>query len=323
MKSVGFRFIDLFAGMGGMRIPFEELGCKGVFSSDIDADAQQTYKENFGDTPHGDITKIDEKSIPDHDILLAGFPCQAFSIIGKMEGFYDTRGTLFFEIERILKEKRPRAFLLENVKMLVGNEKGATLRIILECLRDLNYYVQWQVLNALDFGLPHKRERIFIVGFNKNYAFRFPSGNGRNYKPLSEILEKEVDNKYSASPSIIEKRKTAHKPKITPSIWHENKAGNISSYPFSCALRSGASYNYLLVNGERRLTPRESLRLLGFPESFKIVCSDHKMRKLTGNSVCVPVVRAIAQEMYRCLSGEVELNKMHPMDDIHQMELSL
>jgi DNA (cytosine-5)-methyltransferase 1 len=302
------KFIDLFAGIGGIRIPFEEMGCKCVFSSDWDVDAQKSYEANFGEKPFGDITKIDEHDIPDHDILVGGFPCQAFSIIGKGRGFEDTRGTLFFEIERILKVKKPKAFLLENVKQLVGHDKGDTLRVILDHLKRLGYFVHWKVLNALDFGPPQKRERIFIVGFLKDYKFSFPFGTTKRTS-LSEILEKRVDQKYYASERIQKKRKAKHKSQHYPSIWHENKGGNVSSYPYSCALRAGASYNYLLVNGERRLTPRECLRLLGFPDSFKIVCNDNQMRKLTGNSVCVPVVRAVAKELLSCLRGEKGIRK--------------
>jgi DNA (cytosine-5)-methyltransferase 1 len=305
------RFIDLFAGIGGMRIPFEELGCECVFSSEWDEDAQKVYQDNFDEVPTGDITKIGAKSIPDHDILLAGFPCQAFSIIGKMNGFEDTRGTLYFDIERILREKKPKAFVLENVKMLVGHNKRKTFRIILNRLIGTGYHVHWKVLNALNFGLPHKRERVFIVGFSDNYAFKFPVGSHK-YKPLSEILEKNVPKKYYASEEIVRKRKQKHTPIHNPSIWHENKAGNISSYPYSCALRAHASYNYLLLNGERRLTTRECLRLLGFPESFKMERSYTKMRKLTGNSVCVPVVRAIAEEVLKCLNGEIPIIEDNP-----------
>lgn len=308
MTNSYLKFIDLFAGIGGMRIPFEELGCDCVFSSEWDKDAQKIYENNFGEAPEGDITKIEARSIPDHDILLAGFPCQAFSIIGKMNGFEDTRGTLYFDIERILKEKKPKAFILENVKMLVGNKKGETFKIILNRLMDIGYHVQWKVLNALNFGVPHKRERVFIVGFLENYVFKYPVGS-HEYKPLGEILEKDVPERYYASAYIVRKRKQRHNPSTIPSIWHENKAGNISSYPYSCALRAYASYNYLLVNGERRLTTRESLRLLGFPESFKIECSYSQMRKLTGNSVCVPVVRAIAEVVLKCLNGESRLIK--------------
>jgi len=304
--GTGYKFIDLFAGIGGMRIPFASLGCHCVFSSDWDTDAQNTYEANFGERPTGDITKIEANLIPDHDILLAGFPCQPFSIIGQMNGFADTRGTLFFEIVRILTAKKPRAFLLENVKQLVGHDKGRTLSLILRELRRLGYHPHCRVLNALDFGLPHKRERVFIVGFRENYAFEFPSG-GVERKTLGDILESDVPREYYASQHILQKRMGAHTPISSPSIWHENVGGHISSHPFSCSLRSSASYNYLLVNGERRLTPREMLRLLGFPDSYKIVCGYYQMRKLAGNSVCVPVVKAIAKEMLRCLNAEVPI----------------
>lgn len=315
------RFIDLFAGMGGMRIPLEELGGECVFTSEWDEDAANTYEANFGDRPHGDITKIDEKDVPDHDILLGGFPCQAFSIIGKMNGFQDTRGTLFFEIERILKEKRPKAFILENVKMLVGHDGGATLHTILSHLNSLGYFVQWKVLNALDFGLPQKRERVFIVGFLDNYDFTFPTGKPNQYVPLNEILEENVPESFFASKRIVESRKKRHTSPHKPGIWHENKGGNVSSYPYSCALRAGASYNYLLVDGERRLTPRECLRLLGFPESYKIVCGYSRMRKLTGNSVCVPVVREVATELVKCLQGEKRIRK--PEEDFQPVQLRM
>ena len=293
------KYIDLFCGIGGFRIGFEQA-CKkfnlipeSVFASDNDPYCQFVYQENFGEKPFGDITKINEKDIPDHDILLAGFPCQPFSIIGQMKGFEDTRGTLFFDIARILKEKQPKAFILENVKQLVGHDKGRTLKTILKTLDDLGYNVNYSVLNALDYGLPHKRERIFIVGHREPIFYRFPDPI-RPFKPLEDILEENVDKKYYASEKIRNKRKNKHSSAYKVSIWHENKSGNICSYPYSCALRAGASYNYLLVNGERRLTPREMLRLQGFPDSFKIVVSDMQVRKQTGNAVPVNLVREVA-----------------------------
>ena len=286
-----------------MRIPFDRLGGKCVFSSEWDSHAQQTYYHNFGEMPEGDITKIDEKDIPNHDILLAGFPCQPFSIIGDKQGFADTRGTLFFDIERILSEKKPAAFLLENVRQLTSHDKGRTFAVIQDSLSRLGYTIYPEVLNALDFGLPQKRERIFIVGFREPLAFDFPQGNGA-YKPLSEILEPDehVDPTLIASERIQKSR--LEKCKIEPfypSVWHENKGGNISLLPFSCALRAGASYNYLLVNGIRRLSGREMLRLQGFPEDFKIVVNITQLRKQTGNSVAIPVISAIAEKMIEAL----------------------
>ena len=298
-----FRTIDLFAGIGGIRLGFEALGCKNVFTSESDRDAQKMYAANFGEIPAGDITQIKPEDIPDHDILLAGFPCQPFSVIGNRQGFADTRGTLFFNIEEILRVKKPYAFLLENVKQLRTHDRGRTIEIILDRLQSLGYFVHHRILNALDFNQPQKRERIIIVGFRENLKFNFPQPQKLS-KPLKEILEPDsaIDPKLFASPDIIKKRLDRLKIKpFYPSIWHENKSGNISVLPFSCALRSGASYNYLLVNGTRRLSPREMLRLQGFPEDFKIVVSYAAMRKLTGNSVAIPMIEAVAKEMISTL----------------------
>ena len=291
-------FIDLFCGIGGFRYAcnrsFEKLGIEGecVFSSDIDEYARESYNANFGEYPSGDITKINAKDIPDHDLLLGGFPCQPFSIIGLGKGFNDTRGTLFFDIARILKEKKPKAFVLENVKRLVGHNGGTTFATIMNVLKDLGYYVDYKVLNALDCGLPQKRERVVIVGSTKPFNMKWPEKIA-NGKTLKDILETDVPKKYYASAAIINKRKTMHKSDYELSVWHENKAGNISSYPYSCALRAGASYNYLLVNGERRFTPRELLRLQGFPDSFKIVVNDSQIRKQTGNAVPVDLISCV------------------------------
>jgi len=300
------RFIDLFCGIGGFRFALEAVARKSfvdaqcVFSSDIDLDCQKAYKANFGESPHGDITKIEADKIPDHDILLAGFPCQPFSIIGQMKGFDDTRGTLFFDIARILEAKRPKAFVLENVKLLAGHDGGKTLKKILKTLADLGYYAEYRVLNALDFGLPQKRERIWIVGFRDSQYIAWPQG-GVPMMPLSKILERNVPRCFYASDHIRNKRWNMLKPRKEPTIWHENKAGHISAYPFSCALRAGASYNYLLVNGERRLTPREMLRLQGFPDSFTLVCTDSQTRKQAGNSLPVNVAEAVLTEVFSTL----------------------
>lgn len=294
-----FTFIDLFAGIGGMRIAFENVGGKCIFSSEWDRFAQDTYEANFGDRPYGDIQTINPHEIPDHDILLAGFPCQAFSICGDQKGFADTRGTLFFKIEEILKIKQPKAFLLENVKNLKSHDQGKTFQTILHTLQKLGYTVYHEVLNSLDFGIPQKRERTIIVGFKKTLEFSFPNPTGQ-IPDLAMILEPEetIDFSYFVSEEIRQKRlaKVKKNPPI-PSIWHENKSGNISALPYSCALRAGASYNYLLVNGIRRLTPRELLRLQGFPDTFKIIVPYTQIRKQTGNSVTIPVIQAVAQQM--------------------------
>ena len=316
-NGTSLRYIDLFCGIGGFRTAatqiFEKYNvpAKCVFSSDIDPYAREAYKANFGEYPAGDITLIDEHSIPDHDILFAGFPCQPFSIIGNGKGFEDTRGTLFFDIARILEAKKPKAFVLENVKMLVGHNKGKTLKKILSVLNELGYTVYHRVLNALDYGLPQKRERVFFVGFYEPMVYHWPL-KIQKYKPLSEILEKKVDKKYFASEQIRQKRLESHIPEVTPSIWHENKAGHISSYPFSCALRAEASYNYLLVNGERRLTPREMLRLQGFPDSFKIVVSDSQTRKQAGNAVPVNLVQAVFEIFLPIILHDLTQATLHP-----------
>jgi DNA (cytosine-5)-methyltransferase 1 len=279
-----------------------------VFSSDIDAYCQDSYEANFGERPEGDITKIDEKNIPDHDILFAGFPCQPFSIIGQMQGFNDIRGTLFFDIARIIKHKKPKAFILENVKQLVGHDRGKTLKVIVKTLeKELGYNVQYVVLNALDYGLPQKRERVIIVGHREPILFSFPSPI-RPFKPLTEIIEKKVDKKHFASEYITKKRTEKHKSAYKLSIWHENKSGNISSYPYSCALRAGASYNYLLVNGERRLTPREMLRLQGFPDTYKIVVSDSQAKKQAGNAVPVNVVKAVTLKLLPFVATSMQMD---------------
>lgn len=305
MNWDNFTFIDLFAGIGGIRLGFEYMGGKCVFSSEFDEDACKTYEANFGEHPSGDITKIEAKDIPDFDILLGGFPCQAFSIIGKKEGFAnETCGTLFFDIERILKEKRPKAFMLENVRNLVAHDKGNTFRVIRTHLEALGYCVYAKVLNALDFGVPQKRERIIIVGFLEPILFKFPDPIPMPLrKSLSDILEKDVDEKYYVSDRIRESRlmrlKDPNYPK--PYISHENMAGSITPHPYSAALRAGASANYILINDERRPTEREMLRLQGFPDSFKIVVSYSQVKHQCGNSVAVPVIEAVAESMINAL----------------------
>lgn len=219
------------------------------------------------------------------------------------QGFGDARGTLFFEIIRILKWKQPTAFLLENVKQLLTHDKGKTFAIIEAQLSQLGYTPYYQVLNALDLGLPQKRERIFIVGFREPIAFDFPKGTGA-YKPLSEILEPDENVEPSLFALEHIRKSRREKCKIDPffpSVWHENKGGNISVLPFSCALRASATYNYLLVNGIRRPSGRELLRLQGSPEDFKIVGSLMQLRKQIGNSVAIPVVQAIGEKMLHAL----------------------
>ncbi len=294
------RFIDLFCGIGGFRLGAEaalnasRIPHECVFSSDIDEDAQLAYEANFGHRPQGDITKIEAGEIPDHDLLLAGFPCQPFSIMGESKGFEDARGTLFFDIARILERKKPVAFVLENVRRLASHDKGRTLARILETLGDLGYKTEYRILNALDFGLPQKRERLLIVGFrgDRNMIWQ---AEKIAMKPLCELLELNIPTELYASERIRQRRRESCDSLQTPTIWHENKSGHISALPYSCALRAGASHNYLLVNGERRLSPREMLRLQGFPDSYQVIGNYGHIRKQAGNSVPVPMIQSVVK----------------------------
>lgn len=291
-------FADIFCGIGGFHYAASSLGLRCVFACDIDQDASNQYERNFGIRPAGDITAIPAADLPDHDILFAGFPCQPFSVIGNHKGLTDARGTLVFEILRILARKRPMAFVLENVKQFSTICGGTAIERVVGELKDLEYRVDWRILNALDYGLPQKRERCIIVGFLGNMmdCYSWPSPI-RIRKPLAKILETNPAERHHASERIRSSRQEKHSATTRPTIWHENKGGNVSSHPYSCALRAGASHNYLLVDGERRLTPREQLRLQGFPESFEVIGSDSQIRKQTGNAVPVPMVRAVIKEI--------------------------
>lgn len=302
------RYVDMFCGIGGFHAAADKLGnMKCVFACDIDADARKAYEHNHKIRPESDICRVRPETVPDHDVMFAGFPCQPFSIIGAQEGFADARGTLFFELAKIIEAKQPRAIVLENVKQLRSHNGGKTLKRILEILKNLGYWADFHVLNALNFGVPQKRERIFIVAFKgeKPHGFAWPEAK-TTMRPLSEVLETKVDQRHYVSDRIRESRHAAHKSKHKPGIWHENKAGNISSHPFSCALRAGASYNYLLVDGKRRLTSREMLRLQGFPESFEIVCTDSQTRKQAGNAVPVPMVQAVIESVLHAQKSETQ-----------------
>ena len=304
-----FRFIDLFAGIGGIRIPFQELNGSCVFSSEWDAHAQKTYRVNYGETPAGDIKKIEASDIPDFDILLGGFPSQPFSQAGLHKGFDDTRGTLFFEIERIIIAKRPKAFLLENVKQLAGHDKGRTLKVILEHLHAIHYHVDYRILRAADYGVPQNRERIYIVGFDENYfnlginyEFPYPEPTHTPTR-LVDILEENVDEKYTISDTLWaghQRRKEEHKAKGNGFGFSLFNAD--SEYTNTISARYYKDGSEILIDqGEgrnpRKLTPREAARLQGFPENFIIPVSDMQAYKQFGNSVAVPVVRAISRSL--------------------------
>lgn len=313
IANAPYKMIDLFSGIGGTRLGFYQTGkVSVVFSSEIDKFAVKTYKANFGEEPLGDITKINEKSIPEHDILVGGFPCQAFSQAGKKLGFDDTRGTLFFDIARIIKEKRPKAFLLENVKNLKTHDKGRTFNIIESTLRDLNYDVNTIILKAKDFGLPQNRERIYIVGFNKekisNYKeFNFPSPQYIKTS-VGDILEKNVDDKYTISDTLWKghkRRKNEHKEKgngFGYTLFNKD-----SEYTNTLSARYYKDGSEILIeqkgNNPRKITPREAARLQGFPENYIIPVSDTQSYKQFGNSVAVPVINSIAINLIRVLDN--------------------
>jgi DNA (cytosine-5)-methyltransferase 1 len=296
-----FKFIDLFAGIGGIRIPFDMLGGKCVFTSEWDKFSCQTYKANFGEMPLGDITKIPVEDIPAHDLLLAGFPCQPFSQAGLKKGFQDTRGTLFFNIAEILNYHRPKAVLLENVKRLRSHDGGNTLKVITKTLEDLGYTVQTKVLNAKDFGSPQNRERIYIVAFLGKTDFSFPEPPKKKTK-LGDILESDVDRKYTISDRLWaghQRRLRSHREKgfgFGYSLFDEN-----SEYTSTISARYYKDGSEILIKQKRKnprkLTPREAARLQGFPDSFLIPVSDGQAYKQFGNSVCVPVISAIAKRM--------------------------
>ncbi len=349
-----FRFIDLFAGIGGIRLPFQGIGGECVFSSEWDKFAQKTYLANYGEVPKGDITKIHTDEIPDHDILLGGFPCQSFSQAGMKKGFNDTRGTMFFEIQRIIAAKKPKVFMLENVKQLKGHDKGRTLKTILEILRGeylhevpsdipmsddarkalsetLNYWVDFKILRAADFGVPQNRERIFLVGFDKSYfgdhlnfndIFKWPTPPKTKTR-LGDILE-DIDHlspeedKYTLSDRLWGghmKRKEEHKQKgngFGYSLFNED-----SEYANTISARYYKDGSEILIDqsrigkNPRKLTPRECARLQGFPENFIVdAVSQGQIYKQFGNSVCMKVIEALAKEIKSAMRLAEEAREM-------------
>lgn len=327
-KIQKFKFIDLFAGIGGFRLALQNLGGKCVFTSEWDKYSKRTYQANFGEVPFGDITKPETKSyIPDgFDVLCAGFPCQAFSIAGKRGGFEDTRGTLFFDVAEIIKKKQPKAIFLENVKGLRSHDRGKTLSTILNVLReDLNYYVpEPQVINAKEFGVPQNRERIFIVGFRKDLGiseFQYPEPIDEKVV-LEDILEEdEVSVKYYLSTTYIDtlrKHRARHESKGNGFGYEIIPNDGIANAVVCGGM--GRERNLILddkltnfkpvtkISGEvnregiRKMTPREWARLQGFPDEFKIVVSDQQAYKQFGNSVAVPAIQATAEKIIEKLS---------------------
>ncbi|QGX39976.1 DNA (cytosine-5-)-methyltransferase [Permianibacter aggregans] len=341
--SGSFRFIDLFAGIGGIRAAFEEIGGACVFTSEWDSYAQKTYAENWSNSHRieGDITKIDVLDIPDHDVLLAGFPCQPFSIagvskknaLGRAHGFHDeTQGTLFFDVCRIIEAKEPRAFLLENVKNLVSHDKGKTFSVIKRSLEDLGYNIYYRVIDGAHF-VPQHRERIMIVGFREQVAFDFEAQSlpAKGQRTMKDILHKTDGSEPRLDHDgerFFDHKKNRVQPKytLTDKLWeylynyaekHRAKGNGFGYglvYPDSVARTLSARYykdgsEILVYQGARknprRLTPRECARLMGFPDSFRIPVSDTRAYKQFGNSVVVDVVRHVAKAMRPMLEVEV------------------
>jgi DNA (cytosine-5)-methyltransferase 1 len=309
-----FTFIDLFAGIGGMRIAFDKAGGRCVFSSEWNKFSQQTYETNFGDIPDGDITKIKAKDIPNHDILVGGFPCQPFSLagvsskkaLGRKHGFEDeTQGTLFFDIVRIIKEKKPKAFLLENVKNLKSHDKGKTFKVIMKKLQeDLEYDVHVKIVDASSV-VPQHRERIFIVGFKKPMDFEFPKMIDKR-PTLADILQKKVDEKYTLKDGTwnsLQRHKKKHQEKGNG--FGFNLVTNTKEISKTLSARYYKDGAEILIaqkkKNPRKLTPRECASLMGFPKSFKIEVSDNQAYRQFGNAVVVPVVKEIAKEIVRTL----------------------
>ncbi|MBQ3837063.1 MAG: DNA cytosine methyltransferase, partial [Treponema sp.] len=305
---------------GGFRLALESLGASCVYSSEWDKQAQKVYQENFGERPNGDITKVDEKTIPDHDICCAGFPCQAFSISGKMRGFEDSRGTLFFDVARIVKEKKPKVVFMENVRNFARHDGGRTLKVVQKTMEDLGYAFYWKVLSALDYGVPQKRERVYMVCFRKDcfcgadFEFPKPFPLTRHVEdfllPESDETAALYDERY---PMLLNPKKE-DKPSSRPiKLGIVNKGGQgervysakgiavtLSAYGGGVFAKTGG----YLVNGRpRRLHPRECARLMGYPDSYKISKRPNQAYKQFGNSVVVDVLQLIAMQIAKALEA--------------------
>lgn len=305
MKTNKPRIIDLFAGIGGIRIGFESQGCEVVFTSEWDSAAQATYELNYGVKAHGDITQINEKDIPSFDILLAGFPCQPFSQAGLKKGLADTRGTLFFDVARIVNHHRPKVVFLENVKRFKTHDGGNTFAVVKDTLEGMGYKVFAEILNAKDFGVPQNRERIYIVAFLGEIEFNFPKLSKKEVC-VGDILEKSVESKYT----ISDKLWAGHKRRKEEHIAKGNGFGyslfnNASPYTSTISARYYKDGSEILIaqkgKNPRKITPREAARLQGFPDSFKLPSSDTQAYKQFGNSVAVPVIKALAKEVLKTM----------------------
>ncbi len=308
-----YKFIDLFAGLGGFRLALESLGAKCVYSNEWDPHAQKVYADNFGHIPEGDITKVDEKTIPNHDILCAGFPCQAFSISGKQRGFEDSRGTLFFDVARIVKEKKPKIVFMENVKNFATHDGGKTLSVVKSTMEELGYTFYQKVLNSVTYGMPQKRERIYMVCFRNDLdinTFKFPKPFKLTRYVNDFLLKDEtiVESLYIDRPDTYyndtEDTKYSDKP-IRLGIVNKGGQGeriySTKGIAITLSAHGGGAFaktgGYLVNGRPRKLHPRECARLMGFPDSYKISSSFNQAYKQFGNSVVIDVLQYIAIEI--------------------------
>ncbi len=315
----GYSFIDLFAGLGGFRIALESLGAHCVYSNEWDKPVQKVYANNFGDVPEGDITKVDETTIPNHDILCAGFPCQAFSISGKQRGFEDSRGTLFFDVARIVKAKKPKIVFMENVKNFASHDNGRTLEVVRNTMEELGYSFNQRVLSAVDYGVPQKRERIYMVCFRKDlniseFSFPTPFKLTRHVEDFLLDDEKMVEKLYVNRPdthyNITTDDEYSDKP-IRLGIVNKGGQGEriystkgiaitLSAYGGGVFAKTGG----FLINGKtRRLHPRECARIMGYPDSYKICDNANQAYQQFGNSVVIDVLQYIGKEIGECVKG--------------------
>jgi len=349
---MSIKFIDLFAGIGGFRIGFERAGFECVYSCEIDDHASEMYEANFGDSPKGDITTLDPKTLPDFDVLLAGFPCQSFSICGFQKGFYDTRGTLFFDICRILEAKKPKVFVLENVQNLEKHDKGNTLTVMLHSLHELGYTVNYKVLNARNFGVPQNRERIIIVGNLEGSTFDFNAIKETPVSSMLPFLDKEGDFEYLTPDeyTLIDEEHIKTQPSGLIFVGYRNKkirtvgvregTHHLSrvhkqpnriysaegTHPTLASQETSGRYWILVNNRVRKLTLNECFRFMGFPEDFIKVEPLGQLYQRIGNSICVPMVEAVAQEVKNQFYSEGEKDMSDPMyflDDIYSQAVNL
>lgn len=315
----GYTFIDLFAGLGGFRLALESLGAECVYSSEWDEPVRKVYSDNFDEVPDGDITQVDEKSIPDHDILCAGFPCQAFSISGKQHGFEDSRGTLFFDVARIVKEKQPKVVFMENVKNFASHDGGKTLEVVRATMEDLGYTFFYKVLSAVDFGIPQKRERIYMVCFRNDLnvaSFNYPKPFELQ-KHVEDFLlsdENMVSHLYVDRPdTYFNGKKDEHYSNKTIRLGIVNKGGqgeriySTKGIAITLSANGGGVFSktggYLINGRTRKLHPRECARLMGFPDSYIISDSPNQAYKQFGNSVVIDVLQLIAIEIGNILEN--------------------